>query len=686
MKVNKNTLIALLLLAFNLSIVAQEFNWAKRAGGNDSDDAYGIAVDEVGNNYITGYFKNTAHFGEGASQVSLTSVGGADIYIAKYNTYGELIWINQAGGADGFDWSTDITIDNDNNLIITGFFDTQVTFGEGSSAVTLTASGDNRDIYIAKYSNSGDFLWAYGAGGDENDTGSELTVDDENNFYLVGNFKGSATFGEEGNFTTIVAQGGSEDQDGFLAKYTTNGSLVWVHDYGMESQDGLSDVQLDLFDNIHVTGYRLTGSVSYFDPHIAKFDNNGNLLWADTPTGISNDGVTDFVIDQNGNSYIIGYFTIDLVFGDITILAGNDLDLTNSYLAKYSPDGDIIWAKSILGTGGPTPYGGNLGDEGRSLTIDAFGYLYITGYMCGTTTFGNDCHTTNLTSVDYKDIYLAKLNGNGNLQWALVTGGANEQSPSEIALSDQNIIFCGHYQTSAEIGSTYLNGYGGFSDILMVSILNSQETSSDYVTDLTASITNWVGNASDILVDFKKAYNEETVNEYRVFIVKAAGADDFDIETANTITHYTTIIPDGSDIYSINPNDNALDTDGDVVAEGDSYNIFVISVADGTISQANSLSCKSNKITIMYTDIADISNTNISIYPNPSSGIFTINIDASNKYYDVIISDITGSVIHSYTNTKNKVLINISNKPKGIYLIKILEKNEVIKTTKITKL
>ncbi len=686
MKTIKNTFLVLLLIIFSLSTIAQDINWAKRAGGNDSDDVYGIATDNSGNNYIAGYFKSTAYFGEGATQVSLTSVGGADIYIAKYNTYGELMWINQAGGTDGFDWAIDIAIDNENNIIITGFYDTEITFGEGVTAVTLTASGDNRDIFIAKYSSTGDFLWAYSAGGDQNDTGSGLTTDAENNIYLVGNFKGSATFGEEGNYTTINSQGGSEDQDGFLAKYTTNGNLIWVQDYGMGSQDGLSDVQLDLTENIYATGYRNTGTVSYFDPHIAKFSNNGDLLWADTPTGISNDGVTDIVIDQDGNSYIIGYFTIDLVFGDITILPGNELDLTNSFLAKYSPDGEVVWAKSIMGTGGPTPYGGNLGDEGKSLTIDNFGYLYIAGYMCGTTTFGNDCHTIDLTSADYKDIYAAKLNGNADLQWAIVTGGQNEQSPSKIALNNQKIVFCGNYQTSAEIGTTYLNGYGGFSDILMASMSNSQEISSDYVTDLTASITYWAGNASDIRVNFNKAYNEETVNEYRVFIVKAAGADDFDIETASTNTHFTTITPNGTLIYSINPNEDALDTDGDVVAQGDSYNIFVMSVADGTISQTNSLSCKSNEITIMYTDITDVLNTNISIYPNPSNGSFTINLASSSNQFNVIISDITGKIIQSYTNTNNKVLVNISNNPKGIYLIKILENNKIVKTSKITKL
>ena len=663
--------ISILITILSVGATAQDFNWAKRAGGSDSDDAFSIVSDENGNNYVTGYFKGTCNFGEGSSQVSITSVGGADIYIAKYNTYGELLWVQQAGGSTGFDWGNAITLDSENNIFITGYFDTEATFGNGASAVTLTASGNNRDIFICKYNNSAELLWAYNAGGDENDSGSGLTVDASNNIYLVGNFKGSATFNSAGSITTISALGGSEEQDGFIAKYSNSGNLLWVEDYGLaNASDGLSSIQLDELENIYVVGYRYTGSLSYYDPHIAKFDNEGTLMWWNTPTGVSNDGVSGIAIDQNGNSYIIGFFTIDIVFGDITLLAGNELDLTNTYITKYSADGQVIWAKVLPGTGGPTPHGGNLGDEGKSIIIDNSGYLYISGYMCGTTIFGNDCHTTELTSTDYKDIYVAKLNGNADLQWALVTGGANSQTPSELVLSNGNIVLCGDYQTSANIGGTYLGGYGGYSDIFIASIENTQPIISDYVNNLTASISNWAGNASDISINFNKAYTEETVAEYRAFLVKAAVADDFDVEEANSNTYYTTVIPDGSYEYSINPDEDALDSDGDIVAQGSSYIIFVLSLADGTIAQTNSLSCQSNEITIMYTNIYNIQNAEISIYPNPTNGIVTI---GGKNILGIKVIDIAGRIIYEYE--KYTAQIDLSEIDTGVYFIYIQTEN-----------
>ena len=668
----KTILLSFLVLVINLNIIAQEFNWAKRAGGNDADDVFDLVTDGSGNIYVCGYFKNTAYFGEGSNQVSLTSSGGADIYFAKYNSFGELIWIEQAGGSTGFDWGNSIALDSQGNIFICGYFDTEASFGEGSSEVTLTASGDNRDIYICKYNSSGELLWAQNDGGDYDDSGQGLVVDDNDNIIMVGKFKGAATFGTEPNTTTITAAGGGDDQDGFIVKYSNSGTLIWVEDLGFfDGSDGLSNVAIDALGNIYTGGYKYAGFLPYFDPLIAKFDIDGNLLWIDTPTGISNDNLSGLSVDPQGNIIITGTFTIDLVFGDITLLAGNDLDLTNIYLAKYSTDGNVIWAKVMPGTGGPTPHGGDIGDEGRDVVINDDGYVFLTGYIGGTTTFGNDCHTVDLISADYKDIFIAKLNGDADLQWAINTGGANEQTPSKLAISDQDIYICGDYGTSANFGGTYLAAYGGWSDIFIASLLD-ETTKSDYVKNLSAAITDWEGNASDITVSFNMSLNELTVSEYRVFIVKLANAGSFDLEDANTNTNFSLVMPDGSVTYSINPDENQKDTDGDDIGEGESYILFVSSIADGVIASSNSLSCESNEITILYTDITDMHHEGISIYPNPTSGIIYLK---GNNILEVKVMDITGKTIYIDENAPKQ--IDLSAVKMGTYLIQIQTENNI---------
>jgi len=677
----KTTTIIFLLLISNI-LGAQNFEWATRAGGNDDDDVFDNAIDDAGNLYATGYFKNTAYFGEGGNQVSLTSEGGADIFFAKYNPYGELIWAKRAGGSTGFDWGTDIALDSENNIIITGYFDAEASFGEGGSSITLTATGDDRDIFICKYSNSGDLLWAYNAGGDYDDAGSGLSIDDDDNIFVVGNFKGSAVFGAGGNALTISSAGGGEDQDGFVAKYNSGGNLAWAVSFGFaEGSDGLSDVELGNQGNIFVSGYKYSGYLPYYDPLVGKFNSNGDVLWLDSPTGVSNDNTSGLAIDEENNCYITGYFTIDLTFGDSTLLAGNEMDLTNIFLAKYSSDGDILWAKCIPGTGGPTPFGGDLGDEGRDINIDDDGYIYLTGYISGTTTFGNDCHTVDLITESYKDIFVAKLNGDADLQWAIRTGGSNNQTGSTVYPSNGHVYLSGYYQTSANIGGNYLGGFGGWSDIFIADI-QDQTTNSDYVKNLVAEVTGWAGNASDITINFDNALNEETLSEYRFFIVKSESAEDFDLESANTNSFFNIVIPDGSEIYSINPDENSKDSDGDDVLEDVAYKIFVLSLADGNIANFNSLSCESNEITIsINTGDFEAFLENISIYPNPTNKI--LNLTGFSQPSKLKITDITGKVICTMKHIPMQ--IDLSNYSKGIYIFRFQTENRIFSEKLIIK-
>jgi len=354
-------------------------------------------------------------------------------------------------------------------------------------------------------------------------------------------------------------------------------------------------------------------------------------------------------------------------------LAGNDQDLTNLIIAKYSTDGDVLWAKCIPGTGGPTPYGGNLGDEARDINIDNLGYVYLTGYFSGTTTFGNDCHTVDLTTENYKDIFVAKFNGDADLQWAINTGGANNQTASTICPNNGNVLISGYYETSANIGGNYLGGFGGWSDIFIAN-LQDQITNSDYAKNLVAEVTGWTGNATDISVSFDKALNEETVSEYRIFIVKSENVSGFNLEAANANSFYNVVLPDGSAIYSINPDETSQDTDGDIVTDDVAYKIFILSVSDGIIANLNSLSCESNEITIsINTSIQYDSKVLVSIYPNPTNGI--INLTGFFQPVWLKISDITGKTI--FTSDYFPSQIDLSGQSKGIYFVKIISENKV---------
>ena len=161
----------------------------------------GIAVDGAGNAYVTGYFKNTAHFGSH----TLTSSGGYDIFAAKLNPSGNWLWAVKAGGTS-VDQGYGIAVDGAGNAYVTGRFEGTATFGSH----TLTSTG-SYDIFAARLNPSGTWQWAVKAGGTDSDIGYGIAVDEAANAYVIGIFRGTATFGSH----TMEAMGGT---DIFVAK------------------------------------------------------------------------------------------------------------------------------------------------------------------------------------------------------------------------------------------------------------------------------------------------------------------------------------------------------------------------------------------------------------------------------------------------------------------------------------
>ena len=131
------------------STAAQSLDWAKQAGGADTEYAGDIALDDSGNSYVTGNFSGTTTFGVGEiNETSLTSAGFADIFVAKYSCSGAFLWVKQAGGMEP-DEGKAIAAMGDGTVYVTGSFQDTAIFGEGEiNETSLTASGWS-DVFVA---------------------------------------------------------------------------------------------------------------------------------------------------------------------------------------------------------------------------------------------------------------------------------------------------------------------------------------------------------------------------------------------------------------------------------------------------------------------------------------------------------------------------------------------------------
>ena len=255
--------------------------WAVNAGGTEYDVGFGIALDGAGNAWVTGYFGGTATFGN----VTLTTNGYYDIFVAKLDSSGNWLWAVKAGGTES-DEGTNIIVDGMGNAWVTGYFGDTTTFG----SQTLTSSGSD-DIFVAKLDSSGNWIWAVQAGGISIDRGYDIVVDGEGNAWVTGHFYGTATFGSH----TLTASGGAYDGDMFAA----------------------------------------------------KLDPSGNWLWAAQAGGISNQGGNGIVVDGAGNAYVTGYFGGTTNFGSQTVTSSGGNDIFVAKLGNVTSIEDVLAPEAV---------------------------------------------------------------------------------------------------------------------------------------------------------------------------------------------------------------------------------------------------------------------------------------------------------------------------------------------------
>jgi hypothetical protein len=378
--------------------------WATQAGGIGR----GIAVDTAGNNVVTGGFSDTATFGAGEPNETVLTNGG--MFVAKYAPNGSLVWATQAGGESG----NGITVDAAGNSIVIGTFLGNATFGTGEPNETVLTSAGRQDIFVAKYAPDGSLIWATRAGGMKPVLGLGIAVDTAGNIAVTGYFSSTAIFGAgEPNVTVLTSV---DSADIFVAQYAPDGSLLWAKQAGGTGTEISKGIAVDAAGNSVVTGFLVTSAkFGAGEPNetvltgpsifVAKYSSKGSLIWAMQAFSSGSLPDTKIAVDTTGNILVTGGFIDTATFG-----AGepNETVLTSAgrqdiFVAKYAPDGSLIWA---------TRAGGMISsDAGKGIAVDATGNSVVTGFFYKIATFGADePNETMLTSAGREDIFVAKFN------------------------------------------------------------------------------------------------------------------------------------------------------------------------------------------------------------------------------------------------------------------------------------
>jgi len=459
------SVVVLLTSLYSVAAVAQDapLRWATRAGGGDSDEGNAVAIADDGSVYVAGHFESTATFGPGeAGQTMLTSAG-RDVFIAKYDGNGALLWVRRAIASTAA--ATAVDLDDTGNVYVVGYFDSALTFDDGGAGEIELTSAEN-DVFLAKYDQDGDFLWATKAGGALGEYAYGLSVDGSGNSYVTGRYASNpVTFGDgEPNETVLPGLGGDDGDDVFVAKYDTDGGLIWAKSAGGSSANRGADIDVDGTGNSYVIGSFsgtatfgpgetnetiLTGPAAGVDDEIfiAKLDPAGNLLWVREGEGQAEDDRGEAVaVDASGNSYATGSYRSRPPFGaqanaTQAVNAGSD----DIFIVKHDTDGNRSWVKLVVGEGG---------DFAPAIALAAGGNVVITGYG-GTLTFGaEETNEVTLIGPGAEDAFVAKYDSNGSLLWANSAGGSGDDRGQAVAAdSAGGVIVAGRFTQTATFGA-----------------------------------------------------------------------------------------------------------------------------------------------------------------------------------------------------------------------------------------
>lgn len=308
--------------------------WARQIGGIGPDSATGMALDAAGNAYLVGGFSGSITIGSTA----LSSAGGTDAFIAKYDPNGTPLWGNRGGGGSA-DMAHGVAVDTNGNVLATGMFTGSASFGTGS----LVSAGGS-DIFVVRYNPAGTFSWSARLGGAEDDAGNGIAADIFGGSYVAGRFRGTMSVGSG----TIRSAGGD---DAFLAKLNPNGTTAWGAVAGGSQNDEATAVVVDKGANATMAG-SLAGTVNFGnffasssggrDMFIARYNAVGTVQWARTAGGSGDDEATELAIDAFGNCYVAGTFRNQFTIAQLGL---NSLGGSDIFFAKYGTDGLVQWAR-----------------------------------------------------------------------------------------------------------------------------------------------------------------------------------------------------------------------------------------------------------------------------------------------------------------------------------------------------
>jgi hypothetical protein len=442
--------------------------WASQAGGELVDHGTALVTDKAGNIYITGGFQSSSNFGSNHLEAS----GDTDIFLTRYDKSGNVAWSVRAGSdtllnSSLSEYGNDVLIAND-FIYVTGVFMSTANFHD-----RRVKSHGMEDIFLAKYTMTGELVWVRSAGGESQDIAYSLSADLSGNIYVAGSFQREAHFGVK----TITAMNSTEM---FLAKYNQEGDLVWIR----QSKSELSGAgrKVKCADNYCLVAGEFEGAVTFGSDAIqnhdtkillTKYHTNGDVAWVKTVASEGKASVEDLLVKED-HIYLTGSFFDKFNFAGKEFYSKGSKD---AYIVKLNKNGVGLWGTSV---------GGAYMDTGASLTTNDEGEIFVAGNFQQTLDLGKAI----LHGHGADDVFIVSFKKDGEINRVESFGGSGQDQVQDISIIDKSICITGHYRDSIDIRGDKLTSKGS-SDIMLarIDILN-EDLNKEYQANIVILYPN----------------------------------------------------------------------------------------------------------------------------------------------------------------------------------------------------